>query len=436
MDSISNLYRKINSFDKINIILISLIPISLVTGPAIPDIIITISVILFLISVYLNRDYFFLYNKFFLIFVLFYLYLLLSSFLSDLRLFSLHSSLFYLRFSLFCFCLYYLIRKNEDLIIYIIFSLSFIMILIGIDGYFQYFNKYNFLGYEYTGERLSGVFGEEKKLGSFLSRLLPLLISLLIYKKFFNKNFIIYITIVLSFFMINLILITGERTALFSIFFFLFLCTFLLKFNFIYKFLIFLTFTLSLLLLVMNDINLKKRIFTLTINQIKSTTDKGGKFDESEIQHEYLFSKNFRIFSIQHESHYISALKMFNSNKIFGIGPRLFRVKCNDEKYYTKYGCSTHPHNFYFQLLSETGIIGFLFLFILFIRLSYYLIKIIFIKKLRLRESNYKIAIMITIYVSIWPFIPNGNFFNNWLNIILYLPFPFMLFFLEKENTH
>ena len=61
MDSISNLYRKINSFDKINIILISLIPISLVTGPAIPDIIITISVILFLISVYLNRDYFFLY---------------------------------------------------------------------------------------------------------------------------------------------------------------------------------------------------------------------------------------------------------------------------------------------------------------------------------------------------------------------------------------
>ena len=232
-----------------------------------------------------------------------------------------------------------------------------------------------------------------------------------------------------------MILITGERTALFSIFFFLFLCTFLLKFNFIYKFLIFLTFTFSLLLLVMTDINLKTRVVTLTINQINSTTDKGGKFDESEIQHEYLFSKNFRIFSIQHESHYITALKMFNNNKIFGVGPRLFRVKCNDEKYYTKYGCSTHPHNFYFQLLSETGIIGFLFLFIFFIILSHYLIKIIFIQKFRLKESNYKIAIMITIYVSIWPFIPNGNFFNNWLNIILYLPFPFMLFFLEKENT-
>lgn len=436
MNFFSYLYLKINSIDKINFILIFLIPISLATGPAIPDIIITTSVILFLVSVYLNKDYFFLYNKFFFIFVLFYLYLLLSSFLSDMILFSLHSSLFYLRFFLFCFGLYYLIRKNENLIIYIIFSLSLIIILLSIDGYFQYFNKYNFLGYEYTGVRLSGVFGEEQKLGSFLSRLLPLLICLLIYTKFFNNKIIIYITIVLSFFIINLILITGERTALFSIFFFLFLCTFLLKFTFIYKFLIFLTFTFSLLLLIMSDINLKTRIITLTINQINSTTDKGGKFDESEIQNEYLFSKNLRIFSIQHESHYISALKMFNSNKIFGIGPRLFRVKCDDEKYYTKYGCSTHPHNFYIQLLSETGIIGFLFLFTLFIIISYYLIKIIFIQKFRLQESNYKIAIMITIYVSIWPFIPNGNFFNNWLNIILYFPFSFILFFLEKENTH
>ncbi len=436
MNFFSYLYLKINSIDKINFILIFLIPISLATGPAIPDIIITTSVILFLVSVYLNKDYFFFYNKFFFIFVLFYLYLLLSSFLSDMILFSLHSSLFYLRFFLFCFGLYYLIRKNENLIIYIIFSLSLIIILLSIDGYFQYFNKYNFLGYEYTGVRLSGVFGEEQKLGSFLSRLLPLLICLLIYTKFFNNKIIIYITIVLSFFIINLILITGERTALFSIFFFLFLCTFLLKFTFIYKFLIFLTFTFSLLLLIMSDINLKTRIITLTINQINSTTDKGGKFDESEIQNEYLFSKNLRIFSIQHESHYISALKMFNSNKIFGIGPRLFRVKCDDEKYYTKYGCSTHPHNFYIQLLSETGIIGFLFLFTLFIIISYYLIKIIFIQKFRLQESNYKIAIMITIYVSIWPFIPNGNFFNNWLNIILYFPFSFILFFLEKENTH
>ena len=69
------------------------------------------------------------------------------------------------------------------------------------------------------------------------------------------------------------------------------------------------------------------------------------------------------IFSVQHTHHYITAFRMFIDNKILGVGVKNFRNFCNYEKYKVSiFSCSTHPHNSYIQVLSETGIIGFTFL--------------------------------------------------------------------------
>ena len=46
------------------------------------------------------------------------------------------------------------------------------------DGYYQYFNGENILGFKLSGVRVSSFFGDELIMGSYLSRLFPLLFAL------------------------------------------------------------------------------------------------------------------------------------------------------------------------------------------------------------------------------------------------------------------
>ena len=67
---------------------------------------------------------------------------------------------------------------------------------------------------------------------------------------------------------------------------------------------------------------------------------------------------------------------MFEDSKLFGKGPNMFRKLCDDPKYNSgPKSCSTHPHNYYIQLLGETGIIGFLLLFSVYLIIIFELIR-------------------------------------------------------------
>ncbi len=78
-------------------------------------------------------------------------------------------------------------------------------------------------------------------------------------------------------------------------------------------------------------------------------------------------------------------------------------------------GCSTHPHNYYLEILSEGGIIGAFLLIAFFIVLLKNSITNQFEKKYPTNPEKYLIIpIILVFFLEIWPLRSTGSFFTTW----------------------
>ena len=119
------------------------------------------------------------------------------------------------------------------------------------------------------------------------------------------------------------------------------------------------------------------------------------------------------------------------------MGVKKFREVCKVPKYnYSRLTCSTHPHNLPLQLISETGIFSFCIYLIINIFVWYLLLKSLFLKLGSRKKflNNFQISLLINIAILIWPLAPNGNFFNNWLSILIYYPVGFLLWSFKNQQ--
>ena len=164
-----------------------------------------------------------------------------------------------------------------------------------------------------------------------------------------------------------------------------------------------------------------------------------GKGEEQYEGHKQKLFKKVYIFSHDHHGHYMLSFKIFKDHIFFGTGPKGFRYLCRNKIYILEKddGCSTHPHNTYAQILTSNGIVGFILLLFAFI----YIIKEIFRCKkkiVNLKEFDKDLIseciIVSAIFINLWPFIPSGNFFNNWLSMIYFYPIGFYLYFKYKNE--
>ena len=403
---------KYSNTNLINLISASIIPF-LIWGPFFPDLIVSISALFFLFYVFKNKEFYFFYNKPLIIFFIFCIYcILLSTFIAEDTMLSFESSLFYFRIGIFSCFIWYLIDKDKNILIFFYYALVLCFLALVIDGYIQFFTGSNLIGFKISSIRISSFFGDEHIMGSYISRLFPLLFALFLIKK--KQKYEIYFIGLLFILVEILIFMSGERSA----FFFLNLSTvfiiILIKEYQKFRLVTFIIAVICILILSLNSPNLYERMF------------KGPAKDMGLVKS----SKEAVIFSKAHDSLIRTAYNMFKDQPIFGHGPKMFRKICKDEKYATGIAsCMTHPHNFYVQLLAESGIIGFLFLLSALVYVIYISLRqfksIIFRQKRPL--SDYQVCLLAGILITVWPLTTNGNFFNNWLMIAYSLPVGFYL---------
>lgn len=412
--------KKIVNFniDNISLFLISILPIGLLIGTGVSELLSILLVVLFIKKSLSEKNLQWYKNFYFLILTILWVILILNLLFSKYPENTITRSLGFVKYIIFIFSIaYYLKMKNNLNIIFSVWTT--ILLIVGFDIYFEYTFKHNIFGFTSRDpDRVVSFLREELKIGHFFLGFC-FICSGFFFEKYSHKSKVyIAIGFLITIFFISSIMLTGERSNILRAIFglILYLLLFSKKINFSKK-KIFLFFTIIIIIFFSIFEKIQRRFNVFIIDPIKQNG----------------FIQTYK--GSQQAAHYSTAIEIFKSNLLFGIGNKNFRIECENEKYNnlayarTAERCATHPHQIYFEFLSEHGIVGTVFILTV---IFYTLYKSLIIYR---RNNNLiHLGSIIFIILTFVPFLPSGSFFTSFNATIFWLNFSIMIFFNLKAQ--
>ena len=393
----------------LNFILLIFLPISLLIGSAVINFIVILFDIFFLTEIIKKRERHIFKEKHIYILFIIWFYLIINSFIGIDFENSIIRSVGFIRFIILTIGINYYFRKFYNYFVNNIIGVwSILFIIITIDLIFETIVGFNLIGNVSPDRgRLSSFLGEELKIGNYYFGFILITLSYILIK--FKNNYILFIFSII--FMIVALLI-GERSnflkMLFIIPFFLFFFQNKYYLKKILVILISLTFIFSI---IYSNQNYKTRFWEMLFQPL--------------IQSNPIETLKKQPYG----AHYDTALKIFVDNKFFGVGLKNFRNKSGDEKYkneefiFTESRQTTHPHQIHFEILSETGLIGY-FLFSLF----FYFSISNFIKAYVNSKNLLQLSSLLFIVATLIPLLPSGSFFTTYSAVIFWTNYGLLIY--------
>ena len=397
------------------VVLFSVFPIAILLGNLSINLSIILISLIFLISLAAKKIIFKNQNRIFLLLAFFFISLVIN------LLFSNNFGLSAPRVIKFIFIIFFItsfkfliinLRENQINKIYKIWSIIFTIVVI--DLIIEFFKGTNIIGLSSVmpGWRLASFTGMESVIGNYFFGFV-LIVLAYVYQNITNGK---KLNLLLAIFFIIISFIIGERS------------------NFIKTFLI-----ITCFIFLVYDFSLRSKIFSLlafaslTIILLNFNTSYKNRYFSPHLQ--TLLEKDGLskyLQTSQYGAQYNVAIEIFKDNPVFGVGIKNYRIenlnsKYNDLKHKeNRLRWGTHPHQIHLEILSETGLFGFICFFI-FMALSIFFS----IKSYLTNKNFYQLSGILFILASMLPLLPSGSFLSTYTSSIFWLNYALMIGYIK-----